>query len=127
MYWVHNRITRGRFKPKWIFKCDDDNLVDIYKFEKYLLDLEEQVQTEAQSNKIFCYVRDDAVPMRPGLNAVKGSSHIILIFEFTRKYVLRRYFLAPLGEPVYGRSPGMIQIFFTYETYATNYVNSNIL
>ena len=37
MYWVHNRITRGRFKPKWIFKCDDDNLVDIYSFEKYAI------------------------------------------------------------------------------------------
>ena len=66
MYWVHNRITRGRFKPKWIFKCDDDNLVDIYSFEKYVISLEDQMKNEADSNKIFCYVRDDAVPMRPG-------------------------------------------------------------
>ena len=66
MYWVHNRITRGRFKPKWIFKCDDDNLVDIYSFEKYAISLEDQMKNEADSNKIFCYVRDDAVPMRPG-------------------------------------------------------------
>ena len=47
-----------------------------YSFEKYLLDLEDQVKHEADSNKIFCYVRDDAVPMRPGLNALKGSSHL---------------------------------------------------
>ena len=40
------------------------------------MDLEDQVKHEADSNKIFCYVRDDAVPMRPGLNALKGSSHL---------------------------------------------------
>ena len=35
------------------------------------MNLEETIKTEADSNKIFCYVRDDAVPMRPGLNALK--------------------------------------------------------
>ena len=59
MYWVHHRVTNGRFKPKWIFKCDDDNLVNIYKLEKYLKSIEEQ-----NSKRIYCYVRDDAIPIR---------------------------------------------------------------
>jgi hypothetical protein len=42
MYWVHTRVINGRFKPKWIFKCDDDNLVDIYRFEQYLISLEQK-------------------------------------------------------------------------------------
>ena len=66
LYWVHHRVTHGRFKPLYIFKCDDDNLVDIYSFENYLKSLE-----VSQSNQIYCYVRDDAVPIRPGHSPVK--------------------------------------------------------
>lgn len=67
LYWVHHRISHGKFKPRWIFKCDDDNLVDIYSFEKYLKSLESPLD----ANEIYCYVRDDAVPLRPGQTAVK--------------------------------------------------------
>ena len=72
MYWVHHRVTHGRFKPKWIFKCDDDNLVDIYAFEAYLKSLENNATVKPDAMKIYCYVRDDAVPIRPGHNALKN-------------------------------------------------------
>ena len=31
LYWVHFRISSGKFSPKWIMKCDDDNEVDIFR------------------------------------------------------------------------------------------------
>ena len=70
MYWVHHRVSDGRFKPKWIFKVDDDNLVDIYKLELYLKSIEKSTNindTEITYNnpkKMFCSVRDDATPIR---------------------------------------------------------------
>ena len=48
------------------------------------MDLEDQVKHEGDSNKIFCYVRDDAVPMRPGLNALKGSSHLNMYLKILK-------------------------------------------
>ena len=36
LYWVHFRLADKRFNPKFIFKCDDDNLVDIFQLEDYL-------------------------------------------------------------------------------------------
>jgi len=31
LYWVHYRLSTGKFHPKWIMKCDDDNEVDIFQ------------------------------------------------------------------------------------------------
>ena len=66
MYWVNHRINNGRFKPKWIFKVDDDNLVDIYNLENYLKSLENNHNDIILENpkRIYCYVRDDATPIR---------------------------------------------------------------
>ena len=66
MYWVNHRINNGRFKPKWIFKVDDDNLVDIYNLENYLKSLENNHNDIVLENpkRIYCYVRDDATPIR---------------------------------------------------------------
>ena len=80
LYWVHHRVTHGRFHPKWIFKCDDDNLVDIYSFEHYFKTLELTIGTEA--NEIHCFVRDDAVPLRPGNAAIQGKFWIIHKIRF---------------------------------------------
>ena len=74
MYWVNHRINNGRFKPKWIFKVDDDNLVDIYNLENYLKSLENNHNHNnniiENPKRIYCYVRDDATPIRPGHNFV---------------------------------------------------------
>ena len=41
-------------------------MVDIYSFEKYLKSLTDS----EDANDIHCYVRDDAVPIRPGHSPV---------------------------------------------------------
>jgi hypothetical protein len=60
LYWVHFRLADNRFSPKFIFKCDDDNLVDIFKFEAYLKTL------DMYDDEIICGVREEAVPQRLG-------------------------------------------------------------
>lgn len=66
LYWAYHRMAEGKFMPKWIFKVDDDNMVDIFMVENYLLSVLEQETDHKSTNEILCYVRDDAVPVRPG-------------------------------------------------------------
>ena len=58
LYWLHFRIADGRFRPKFIFKCDDDNLVNIFQLEDYLETL------DLYDDEIVCSVREEAVPHR---------------------------------------------------------------
>lgn len=58
LYWVHFRLADERFRPKFIFKCDDDNLVDIFQLEDYLETL------DMYDDEIVCAVREEAVPSR---------------------------------------------------------------
>ena len=60
LYWVHYRLAGKRFKPKYIFKCDDDNLINIFELEEYLLSL------DMYDDEIVCAVREEAVPVRIG-------------------------------------------------------------
>ena len=60
LYWVHYRLAGQRFKPKFIFKCDDDNLINIFQLEKYLKNL------DMYDDEIVCAVREAAVPARIG-------------------------------------------------------------
>ena len=56
LYWVHYRLADQRFEPKFILKCDDDNLVDIFQFEDYLETL------DMYDDEMVCAVREEAVP-----------------------------------------------------------------
>jgi hypothetical protein len=58
LYWVHYRLSTGKFHPKWIMKCDDDNEVDIFQLEDYLHSI------DLYDDEILCCVREDAVPSR---------------------------------------------------------------
>ena len=60
LYWVHFRLADKRFNPKFIFKCDDDNLVDIFQLEDYLETL------DMYDDEIVCAVKEEAVPARIG-------------------------------------------------------------
>lgn len=52
-------MSDGRFRPKWIFKCDDDNFVDIFAFEKYL-----HTYDNLKGDHLICSKREEAVPSR---------------------------------------------------------------
>lgn len=58
LYWIHFRLADERFKPRFILKCDDDNLVDIFQLEDYLQTL------DMYDDEIVCAVREEAVPIR---------------------------------------------------------------
>ena len=58
LYWVHYRLVDDRFHPKFILKCDDDNLVDIFRLEDYLETL------DLYDDEIVCAVQEEAVPAR---------------------------------------------------------------
>ena len=59
LYWTHYRMSDGRFRPKWVFKCDDDNFIDIFEFESYLHTLD-----KLKGAHIICSKREEAVPSR---------------------------------------------------------------
>ena len=59
LYWTHYRMSDGRFRPKWVFKCDDDNFIDIFEFESYLHTLD-----KLNGAHIICSKREEAVPSR---------------------------------------------------------------
>ena len=58
LYWVHYRLAGERFNPKFILKCDDDNLVNIFELENYMDTL------DMYDDEIVCAVREEAVPAR---------------------------------------------------------------
>ena len=58
LYWVHYRLAGERFNPKFILKCDDDNLVNIFELENYMETL------DMYYDEIVCAVREEAVPAR---------------------------------------------------------------
>ena len=64
LYWAHYRMADGRFGPKWIFKCDDDNFMDIFQFETYL-----HTYDKLNGAHILCSKREEAVPSRIDKNS----------------------------------------------------------
>ena len=72
LYWVHYRLAGQRFKPKFIFKCDDDNLINIFQLEKYLKNL------DMYDDEIVCAVREAAVPARIG-----HEKKLVFLFTLT--------------------------------------------
>ena len=64
LYWAHYRMSDGRFGPKWIFKCDDDNFIDIFQFEAYLHNFDKLTGAH-----ILCSKREEAVPSRIDKNS----------------------------------------------------------
>ncbi len=64
LYWTHYRLADGRFRPKWIFKCDDDIFMDIFQFESYLHRFD-----HLKGQQIICSKREEAVPSRFNKNS----------------------------------------------------------
>ena len=64
LYWAHYRMSDGRFRPKWVFKCDDDNFVNIFEFESYLHTFD-----SLKGSHIICSKREEAVPSRINKNS----------------------------------------------------------
>ena len=61
LYWVYYRVKDRGLNPDWVFKVDDDNLVDIFNFEDYL---HKMAPSAEGGNEIHCYVREDDIPDR---------------------------------------------------------------
>ena len=75
LYWTHYRMSDGRFRPKWVFKCDDDNFIDIFEFESYLHTLD-----KLNGANIICSKREEAVPSRlVSLQKIKNTHNNCLI------------------------------------------------
>ena len=64
LYWAHYRMSDGRFRPKWIFKCDDDIFLDIFQFETYLHSFD-----KLKGSHLICSKREEAVPSRIDKNS----------------------------------------------------------
>ena len=64
LYWAHYRMSDGRFRPKWIFKCDDDIFLDIFQFESYLHSFD-----KLKGSHLICSKREEAVPSRIDKNS----------------------------------------------------------
>lgn len=64
LYWAHYRMSDGRFRPKWILKCDDDNFMDIFQVETYMHTFD-----RLQGSHIICSKREEAVPSRVDKNS----------------------------------------------------------